>query len=193
MLDHLNKVNSNINRLTLSALSFSANDGFLEVGFGGGALISDVLKTHPSVRVFGVEVSALAVEFASQRFESEIRSGKVRILKSDDTGLPFEDGFVDSIASVNVIYFVADVEKEFKEAHRVLKHGGFYVLSYAEGSPDRVTRFPLEKVETLLRRAGFENVKSVHSKDSENGDFYCTKAQKPGQTTFTSTEAANAT
>jgi ubiquinone/menaquinone biosynthesis C-methylase UbiE len=179
ILDYLNRVNSNINRLTLESLSLEADDQFLEIGFGGGALIFEVLQINPKVSVFGVDISALAVDIATQRFESEIRSGSAIFLKIDGKGLPFGKDFFDKIAAVNVIYFVSDVEQEFREAFRVLKQGGLYVLSYAEGSPDRISRFPRVKIEHLLSRVGFDIVKSSSANDAENGDFYCTTAQKP--------------
>jgi cyclopropane fatty-acyl-phospholipid synthase-like methyltransferase len=179
ILDHLNKVNSNINRLTLEGLSLEADDRLLEIGFGGGALISEVMRINPKVRVFGVDISALAVELATQRFKSEICSGTASFLKIDDRGPPFNDDFFDKIATVNVIYFVSDIEQQLREAFRLLKQGGLYVLSYADRSPDRITRFPSEKIEHLLSKVGFDNISSTAANDAENGDFHCTIAQKP--------------
>lgn len=89
--------------------------------------------------------------------------------------------FFDKIAAVNLVYFLSDVEQEFRETFRVLKERGLYVLSYAEGSPDRTTKFPREKIENLLSRVGFDNINSTSACDTENGDFYCTTARKPNR------------
>jgi arsenite methyltransferase len=179
ILHHLNAVNGNINRLTLENLAVVADDRILEIGFGGGALIADILRHAPDAHVTGVEVSALAVDLANQRFRGEIDAGSASFREINEDMLPFDDAVFDKIAAVNVIYFVPDLDCGFREALRVLKPGGCHVLSYAEGSPDRITRFPRPEIEDRLRRVGFAGIVSVSSSDEENGEFHCTVARKP--------------
>lgn len=180
VLSRLNLVNANINRVTLEALTARGNDRILEIGFGGGALIAELLAHEPDAHVVGAEVSRLAVEMANQKFRGTTEAGRVAFLPIDESRFPFGDGSFDKAASVNVIYFLTDIRREFREVARILRPGGLYVLSYAAGAPDGVTRFLPDEIEQLLRGAGFETAVSAKSSDQENGVFYCTTARKPG-------------
>lgn len=179
VLDRLNLVNANINHLTLEALKARGNERILEIGFGGGALIADLLADAPGVRVVGAEVSWLAVETASRKFHGTPETHRLAFVPIDESRFPFRDGSFDKAASVNVIYFLSDLRREFREAFRVLRPGGLYVLSYAAGAPDGVTRFFPNRIEQTLLGAGFETAISAEASDAENGVFYCTTARKP--------------
>ena len=93
--------------------------------------------------------------------------------------MPFDDGAFSKVCGVNVIYFWPDVPAMMAEVFRVLAPGGAFVLCYAEGAPDQVTKFPSEAVEAWLREAGFEGAATSHDADKENGRYHCTVALKP--------------
>ena len=177
VLNRLNLVNANINRLTLEALRVRGDERILEVGFGGGALIAELLASGPGLRVVGAEVSWLAVQTARQNFRGTGHAHRAHFLPIDESRFPFEDGSFDKVASVNVVYFLSDLEREFREVFRILRPGGLCVLSYAAGAPDGVTRFLPDRIERTLLGAGFETAVSDEASDEENGVFYCTSAE----------------
>ena len=64
-----------MNRLTLEQLRVGPNDSVLEVGFGGGGLLAELLKATEGP-VIGVDVSAAMVDRARRRFR---RTGRLEL------------------------------------------------------------------------------------------------------------------
>lgn len=174
VLDRLNVVNVNINSLALDVLGNDAGADVLEIGFGGGALIADGLRRFPRSTFHGAEISDLAVERGLDAFSNEILENRVSLHRYDGQILPFDPRTFDTVIAVNVIYFVPQAPVFLAELRRVLKPGGRCVLGFAEGSPDRVTRFERTAVEELLESAGFDRTSTETAQDEENGVFHCT-------------------
>lgn len=178
VLKRLNRVNQGMNDLTRELLNVRADDRILEIGFGGGALIADILARHPCNYLLGIDVSKLAISEANKRFRHEITAGKVAFRQSNGIEMEAEAGEFTRICCVNVIYFWPDVTAQLQQIYRTLAADGKLVLSYSEGSPDNKTRFPREYVESELIEAGFDNLRSVGGRDRENGNYHCTSAHK---------------
>jgi len=77
----------------------------------------------------GVDVSPQAIEHARQRYAGE----GIEFRVADCLDLPFEDGSFDCIVSFETLEHLEDHDGLMKEFRRVLKPGGFVVLS----SPDK--------------------------------------------------------
>ena len=178
VLKRLNRVNQGINDLTREQLDIQADDRILEIGFGGGALIADILAHHPCQNLLGVDISELAVSEANKRFRHEISSGKLAFRQTNGVELETRTGEFTGICCVNVIYFWPDVAAQLQQINRALAAGGRLVLSYSERSPDNKTRLPKEQVEACLAEAGFVDLRTVDARDRENGSFHCSLAVK---------------
>lgn len=179
LLRWLNFVNRGMNRTVLQALELEEGDRVLEIGFGGGALLSAVVAQHKASLVAGADISHLALETAEKKFGREIAEGRASFQKCGDAQLPFDDGVFSKVCCVNVIYFWSDAPAMIAEVFRVLSPGGRFVLCYAEGSPDKVSKFPSDLVEGWLHEAGFADVQTSQGHDRENGTYHCTVAFKP--------------
>jgi SAM-dependent methyltransferase len=92
----------------------------LEVGAGVGALSS----AHPNWQ--GVEYSPTAVAQARQIFGPDLN-----IHEGDARALPVADNSVDFLYSFATLEHVPEVERAFTEIERVLKPGGYAMLSPA--------------------------------------------------------------
>ncbi len=179
ILRWLNRVNRGMNRATLQALTLTDGDRVLEIGFGGGALLGRIIAQRTASLVAGADISQLALDAAQRKFRREIAAGRAAICECGEAELPFDDASFSKVCCVNVIYFWPDVPAMVREVSRVLSPGGSFVLCYAEGSPDTVTKFPPQRVERWLREAGFLQVATSHGHDRENGTYHCTVAFKP--------------
>jgi protein-L-isoaspartate O-methyltransferase len=60
VLWRLNRVNSGMNQVALAALALSEGDRVLEIGFGGGALLDEMIVQRKALLVAGAERSQLA-------------------------------------------------------------------------------------------------------------------------------------
>ena len=179
VLRRLNRVNSGMNAFALDALGPGEGDRVLEIGFGGGALIERMLADTGVAFVTGTDISELAVKAAARRFAGDVAGGRAAFRICGESSLPFDDGCFTAAVCVNVIYFWPDVPAMLAEVRRVLSPGGRLVLAYAEGAPNRVTRFPADEVERLLREAGFAGTVTRQGSDSESGRYHCTVATLP--------------
>lgn len=102
-----------------------SNIRILELGFGTGPNLW--FAAREGFRVFGVEASNTAVDFANNRFKEDSLEGDLR--QGDFTQLPFSNEYFDlvidrcSLACVN-----NDAQnKTFLETLRVLKKGGRFL------------------------------------------------------------------
>lgn len=175
----LNKVNRGMNRATLEALALVEGDSVLEIGFGGGALLSRIIAHDQVSSIAGTDISPLVLEAAARKFRREIDAGRAEFRQCGESDLPFDAGSFSKVCCVNVIYFWPDIPVTLGEVYRVVSAGGRFVTCYAEGSPDTVTKFPAKRVEQWLRDAGFRNVETTQGHDRENGTYHCTVAFKP--------------
>jgi GT2 family glycosyltransferase/SAM-dependent methyltransferase len=101
----------------------------LEVGGGRSGLTS---LLYPNARVINIDLNA---EYASARCNQ--RPG-VRFVCGDATDLPFEDESFDAVTMFDLLEHVPDDRQAIQEAFRVLRPGGFLLVS----TPNENWRFP---------------------------------------------------
>jgi len=92
-------------------------DKVLEVGCGTGNYLI-AIRELVGCSGWGIDPST---EMLAQ---ARARSGQVQLLQGKAEQLEFPDGHFDFVFSVNVIHHVGDRGRSFREAVRVLRHGG---------------------------------------------------------------------
>lgn len=109
----------------------------LDIGCGGGMLISILAERFPKSRIFGIDHSPEAVEYASFLNKKMIDEGRGFISEASVSDLPFKDGIMDLVTAVETYYYWSDLENDIKEACRVLSPGGkFMILAESYPHPD---------------------------------------------------------
>lgn len=161
----LNRSNAALNEAVLAALDLSATDRVLEVGFGGGDLISRTLPLVLDGHVSGVDVSSDMVALCSDRFVDAAAAGVLDLRCASVEQLPLPDGSVDKACTVNCIYFWDDRRAAAAELLRVLVPGGRLVIGFSPR--ETLERLPVtrhgfalldpDEVSSLLLEAGFAN------------------------------------
>ena len=174
MADVLNKHNEKMNHFAVERLDIQATDKVLDIGFGGGATIEEMLKTIDTGKIYGIDLSQVMVEQAKQKFKLGIESEKVSIEFGDVKQLPFTESTFNKICTVNTIYFWDEPLANLKEIKRVLKSDGKLVIGIR--SADKMKELPVtqynfrlydpEAVKDLLVEAGFTNV-SIDRRDRD--------------------------
>ncbi|HEX6583458.1 MAG TPA: penicillin acylase family protein [Thermoleophilaceae bacterium] len=148
-----NTANTGINRRAIEALDLTANDRVLDVGFGGGTALAQLLRGSPSRTVAGVEPSVAMIERVAKRFHADMASGRLVLEHGSAERLPFSDESFDALLSVHTVYFFADRPAALSEMRRVLKPGGRIVI--AIWTPERMRRLP-------TTRHGFDLISPEH-------------------------------
>ena len=178
MADFLNEHNEKMNHFAIERLDLQPTDKVLDIGFGGGVTIEEMLETIDTGKIYGIDFSEVMVKKAKQKFKHSIESGKVSIEFADVQKLPLDDNTFDKICTVNTIYFWADPLASLREIKRVMKSGGRVVVGIR--SADKMKDFPVtqynfklyapEAVKDLLIGAGFSSISIEHRDRDERLD-----------------------
>jgi ubiquinone/menaquinone biosynthesis C-methylase UbiE len=130
----------------------------LEIGFGPGRLVRVLAERAPHARITGVDPSEVMMRLARRANRRAISRGTVDLRRGQATPLPFEDGVFDAVAAVNNAPVWPDLIAGLREARRVLRrHGRFVVSWHSADSPRLVGRRQaltapqLDAVEAALR------------------------------------------
>ena len=178
MADFLNEHNDRINHFAVEQLDIQATDKVLDIGFGGGVTIEQMLKIVDTGKIYGVDFSDVMVAQAKKKFKGSIESNQVSIEFADVKQLPFDHNTFDKICTVNTIYFWEDPLVGLREIRRVLKSNGKLVLGIR--SADKMKDLPVtqynfklyspEEVKHLLVESGFNRVSIEHRDKDQKFD-----------------------
>jgi ubiquinone/menaquinone biosynthesis C-methylase UbiE len=181
----LNRGNVPMNQLTLTLLDLAPDDDVIEVGFGGGDLISRMSAVVVQGRIAGADFSPEMVEVCEKRFAPLLRAGRLELRCASAESLPYSSGLFTKACTVNTIYFWPDPIGPLTELQRVLRVGGRLVLCF--NPRETLQKVPFTKygfsyyepgqVRELLKKAGFGSIEMV-SGSSRLGEFVCAVATK---------------
>lgn len=168
----LDRATRTANGRAFEALALDGDVAVLEIGFGGGRLLSRILAATAGP-VAGLEISDVMLERAVRRFRREVRAGRLQLVEGEVGALPFDDASFDRVVSVHTIYFWPETEAGLREILRALRPGGRLVLGTATKeflSQRRVSQhgyrlFAESDLRDALERAGFADV-AVHRHDT---------------------------
>jgi arsenite methyltransferase len=160
----MNRNNALMNAFAIQQLSAGESDRILEIGFGGGVMLPDLIRRAHFVE--GVDRSRLMVDRATRRFAEAVAAGRAGFQVGRVEALPFDAGSFDKLCTVNTVYFWRSLEEGFNEMHRVLRAGGRAVVGFLpkewmdrmDFPPDIFTPRTTIDVIAALRLAGFEDI-----------------------------------
>ncbi len=111
-------------RSTIARLDLAPHERLLDVGCGTGALLDRLARSHPSVRLAGVDPVPEMLAIARARLGSavDLREGWAE-------SLPFETEQFDRVVSCNMFHYVREPLAALLEMRRVLRPGGQLVVT----------------------------------------------------------------
>lgn len=170
----LNKVNNKITDHVYARLGLDAGMNVLEIGFGNGRLLPDLLRQNDGLKYTGIDISHTMVDEARQFNAAEVASGQAAFYLASAQHIPSDAARFDRVFAVNVIYFWADPLRPLEEIRRVLRPEGFSVIAATTLATSAATDFqrpefgfhPRDDAEliALHKQAGFTRV-SVENYD----------------------------
>ena len=149
------------NAWATALLNIQPNDHVLEIGFGPGQAIQEVVNLTPGGFVAGIDLSEVMVAQASKRNAAAIRAGRVLLQQGAESPLPFKDNKFDKAFAVNSMQFWSKPMEGLQEVRRVLKPGGRVVITIQPmwAKTEEEVRDVAEKLEFRLKQAGFKQVR----------------------------------
>lgn len=97
----------------------------LETAAGTGIVTEALCEVLPDAEIIATDLNAPMLEVAGER----VRSKHVRFVEADAQALPFEDKSFDLVLCQFGSMFFPDKVRGHREAHRVLREGGHYLLA----------------------------------------------------------------
>jgi ubiquinone/menaquinone biosynthesis C-methylase UbiE len=122
--------NRALNDTALEALALTTGDTVLEIGFGGGYLLEQLLKRRTSGRVAGIDASGAMTAHCRRRFFGDLRAGRLELQRASIDAIPYGVGSFDKVVSVNSLFYWPDVARGIAECWRVTRTGGALVLVF---------------------------------------------------------------
>jgi SAM-dependent methyltransferase len=111
---------------TLDVLSPRAGERIIDVGYGPGLLVHDLAtEVGPEGHVLGVDTSLPMLQLAERRCAD---LPQVELIEGDAENLPADNETFDAVACIQVLLYIADVDRVLEEMRRVLKPGGRIVV-----------------------------------------------------------------
>ena len=166
----MNGMNALITARSIDTLKPDNGESILEIGFGNGELSKQIITSVGQQGKFtGIERSAILAQEASAHFARE-GMANVTVHAADYSEITLENGSIDGVLAVNVLYFIQDTGSFFRRIHTWLKPGGRFVigvrsLETLEKMPFIQYGFilrPLDEVVAAMKNAGFSRVDSTY-------------------------------
>jgi len=146
------------NRWAVSLLGVGPASRVLEIGFGPGVAIAELVRAGAG-HVHGVDHSGVMLRQASRRNAAAIRAGRVTLINAPADRLPPAlDGPFDAILAVNSLGFWPAPAERLAELRRRLAPGGRIAIASqprCPGATAGTSRAAADEIENLLRGAGF--------------------------------------
>jgi len=112
--------------VTIEALALATGQSVLDLGCGGGHLVKEIgLAVGEAGKVIGVDSSPEQLESASILCEG---LSQAELVNGSATEISIESNSINSVASIQVLDYVADVDTAIREIRRVLRIGGKVAL-----------------------------------------------------------------
>lgn len=113
----------------ISLAGLQNGDEVLDIGCGTGGILVEIAKRYTGIKGYGIDASEKMVALAKRKAGGEEGTG----LMFERTGadkLPYKDSVFDSVFNTFLLHHLPKELKlaSLREAYRVLKPGGFFVL-----------------------------------------------------------------
>jgi ubiquinone/menaquinone biosynthesis C-methylase UbiE len=162
MAKSLNSMNAKVHEYAFRALSPKKSDRILEIGFGNGHLIPEVLSLAEDLSYAGIGISETMVNEAA----AFNKGARVDVRVGSSSAIPFPSGDFDRALALNTIYFWSNPSKDLAEIRRVLRPKGKLVLGALDPAGTKTNPvfqhgfkfYEKDQLSRMLKAAGFSSV-----------------------------------
>jgi ubiquinone/menaquinone biosynthesis C-methylase UbiE len=142
---------------TIELLNIVQGESVLELGCGAGYAMKLILDQTLVEQVVGLDLSPTIIRSATIRNKNAVNANRAKLVQANVNKLPFEDGHFDRVFSIHTIYFWDDLSETLSEIYRVLKPGGYFIITLCDGKDDEIWEGIKSMIEERLIPIAKEN------------------------------------
>ncbi|MDR2866842.1 MAG: class I SAM-dependent methyltransferase [Methanomassiliicoccaceae archaeon] len=128
LLQDMNVHHLGLTEWALSRLPLNECGKILDIGCGGGMLISLLAKRFPDAEIYGIDISEESVAVSIDVNKDIVDSGRCRITTDTVSHLPFRDGMFDLVTAFETYFFWPDLRNDIGKAAAKVRNGGYIVI-----------------------------------------------------------------
>ena len=109
--------------------TISGNYRILEIGYGGGSTIKNLLALNKHLEVHGIDISKESYRTAQRVHSDSIRKGSVQLKIGNVENIPYQNNYFDRIFAIQTHIFWKDIKKSFQEVYRVMSSNSTLIIA----------------------------------------------------------------
>ncbi len=126
----MNRANRLMYDEALNLLNPAREERWLELGFGSGLHIGELLDRYTIHHYTGTEISSAMLQMAQKANRLAVQAGKVDLKLGADSLKSLNTASYDSILSINTVYFWTNPDTVLQNLYKLSKPGGKLVLAW---------------------------------------------------------------
>jgi len=128
LLEEMNRHHRKLSEWALSKLPLERCERILDIGCGGGMLISLLNERFADAEIYGIDISEESVDMAKKVNSDIVREGRCHITLDSVSDIPYENVSFDLVTAFETYFFWPDLRNDLKEATSKVKKGGYIVI-----------------------------------------------------------------
>ena len=109
--------------------TISDNYRILEIGYGGGSTIKNLLALNKNLEIHGIDISKESYRTAQRVHSDSIRKGSVQLKIGNVENMPSQNNYFDRIFAIQTHIFWKDIKKSFQEVYRVMSSNSTLIIA----------------------------------------------------------------
>lgn len=109
--------------------TISDNYRILEIGYGGGSTIKNLLALNKNLEIHGIDISKESYRTAQRVHSDSIRKGSVQLKIGNVENMPYQNYYFDRIFAIQTHIFWKDIKKSFQEVYRVMSSNSTLIIA----------------------------------------------------------------
>ena len=109
--------------------TISGNYRILEIGYGGGSTIKNLLALNKHLEVHGIDISKESYRTAQRVHSDSIRKGSVQLKIGNVENMTYQNNYFDRIFAIQTHIFWKDIKKSFQEVYRVMSSNSTLIIA----------------------------------------------------------------
>ena len=109
--------------------TISDNYRILEIGYGGGSTIKNILALNKNLEIHGIDISKESYRTAQRVHSDSIRKGSVQLKIGNVENIPYQNNYFDRVFAIQTHIFWKDIKKSFQEVYRVMSSNSTLIIA----------------------------------------------------------------